>query len=610
MKQALKIILFSYILIYTSITSNAEVITRQPLMYSTPDEAPVSLYFNGKPGIAFYDNKGWLKLLWTGEETPETISLQAHPDVKNSYIDFSSGDGNLYLLWRPKTAVDKGRGNKHVLFSGSYDGGKTFTPPVQLDSGNGAFHPRRIEAGEKGLLYLLWLDERAGPYGVYLNRSTDYGKTWLKEDLKMNKEDGNLDAPFMAADGKRAWVGWLEQNNKERRLKMRMTEDGGETWSDEKELPVHAGRIYTPQFIHTDTGLFVMYFDISLGITLSLSKDNGITWEPEFVLPETIETGTGGFKIAHNSKGAMCVEWPGPRMLGEGKADIFISCSNDGGLSWSNKPVRLDTNTPRLTHSLSPQIAMDNDGRVVVVWQDTRNIRTNIYANYSLDSGQTWLDKDVILNKAKGKEISQFPSIATDGKGRFLITWEIGNDSPGERKYVLAYEELIFSKEDTVKKTSVDKTGTECPKLLYQPSRNICRERGLNKQPSKNSMEKKLIKRVEKYWKAYVKGKYKKGYDIMDPFYRANVPKEYFASNVGQIKYLEFNILKDSLKITENFARIKVEVTLEAKRFEVGNYKGSIPKTKKVFEEEWIWIDGDWYIAQKGTSGAVSLPEI
>jgi hypothetical protein len=595
------VLLLSIFCLLTSAPLYAEVLTQQSLMYSTPDEAPKTLYFDGKPGIAFYDPKGWLKLMWLDDKTPKAISLQAHPDVKNSYIGFYTSDGKIYLIWRPKLASGDNMGDKHILFSASYDGGKTFTTPRQLDSGNGAFHPRRLGIGANGLLHVVWADERAGAYRIYMNRSTDFGKTWLKEDVRLNQGDKNAYEPFIEAFGKFVWVGWHDPSGVGSTLKMRRSEDGGETWSEEMSIPVPETniltpdmvktRVFTPDMVRTGAGIFVFYYADEKGIMYSLSKDNGKTWESPALLPGSKDVGSSGFKTAKNSKGDVCLMWPGPFKLGGQKADIFVSCSNDGGMTWAKEVTRLDTNTPRLTHSLAPDITMDEEGRVVVVWQDLRNIRPNIYMNYSLDGGRSWLRSDVMINKPEGKGMSQFPSVAGDGKGRFLIAWQmVSSDSP-KREYFLADEEIRFGREKL-----------QCPKLSSDAARNLCLT-SVPIQSEKESREALLISRVEEFWKAYVDGNYKKGFGMMDPFFRARGSEQDFVSKVGQLKYLKFEILKDKMIIRENTATVKVKVTFEAETFSVGRFEGSIPKTERELEDTWIWIDGNWFKVYDTGSG-------
>lgn len=624
-KTAAVIISFVILIIFCA-NSDASVITSQKVMYVTPDEAPKALYSGGKTRIAFYDTKGWLKLLSEGDAEPQAVSQQAHPDVKNSSIGLFERDRNIYLTWRPKVATstaDERRGNKHVLFSASYDGGKGFAAPVQLDNGGGAFHPEKLQFGEGGLIYAVWLDERVGKYRVYFNKSGDYGRTWLKEDMQMNKVDGNVYEPFMSFYKNHVWVGWLyQEGGTVRMIKFRHSEDSGDTWSEEAKFPVE-GKIFNPLFLKNEKLFALLFYSVDEGIKLSVSKDNGATWEAPSILPGTEETGSNGFKIVENKRGDICVMWPGPQKLKGRKADIYVNCSNDSGASW-NKTVRMDTNTPMLTHSLAPDIAMDESGRVVVVWQDTRDIRPHIYMNYSLDGGKKWLEHDIRVNDSQRDAISQFPSVAADGEGRFLIAWQSAeSDAVKDREYLLAYEEIVFecSDNDAPKYSKLCRGGfferlfkkekkMECPKFLYQPSRNLCRQEDEPWLAVADFRKKKLLSRTKELWKARVNGNFGKAYDMFDPFARSSLAKKDYLSRVGQIKYISFEILEKELSIAENTATVKVKAAFEAETFTVGSYEGSIPRTERVFELKWVWIDDAWYNVYEASADSDMLPKL
>jgi hypothetical protein len=584
------IFLISLIVACLSVPLYAEIVINQPLMYATTDEAPKPLYIGGRPAIAYYDNKQWLKFKWAGDEGSLIISKQAHPEVKNSHIGFSSKDDNIYIFWRPKIAAGDKMGDKHILFSASYDSGKAFSAPKLLNADVGAFHPRRLETGSDGLLYLIWSDERAGNHRIYLNMSKDYGKTWLEHELKMNSHPENAYEPFISAYGQSVWVGWLKPEKGYSAFLFRYSEDNGGTWSDEIKIPTPDNWLFTPRMVYTNAGLLIIYYVDEKGIMYNRSRDGGKTWESPLFIPDTAVYGSSGFKIAKNTKGNICVMWPGPFKLGQNKADIFINCSNDGGITWAKNTTRLDTNTPMLTHSLAPDIAIDEEGRVVVVWQDLRNIRPNIYMNYSIDGGATWQKQDILINSPGGRGVSQFPSVATDGKGRFLIVWMLALSDSLKREYLLAYEEVIF----------------KCPELASDKNRHICAPViGLDE----GKRRAKLASRVEEFWKAYVGKNYEKGYEMFDPFARARVSKQFFLSNVGQITYHEFKILTDTISINENFASVKVNVVFEAETFSVGQYEGSIPRTDRELDEKWIWIDNDWFKVYEISTGDF-LPKI
>ncbi len=581
----------SFIVICLAMPLCAEVVIKQSLIYATTDEAPKPFYFEGRPAIAFYDSTQSLKFKWVGDEESLTISKQSHPEVKNSHIGFTTKDGNIYIVWRPKIASGDKMGDKHILFSASYDSGKTFTTPKLLNTDVGAFHPKRLETGSDGLLYLVWSDERAGNHRIYFNMSKDFGKTWLEQDMKMNSHAENAYEPFISAYGQSVWIGWLKPEKGFSALMFRFSENSGQTWSDEIKIPTSDKWLFTPRIVHTNAGLFVIYYVDEIGIMYNRSRDGGKTWEAPSLIPDTALYGSSGFKIAKNTKGNICVMWPGPFKLHENKADIFINCSNDGGSTWSKETSRLDTNTALFSHSLAPDIAIDEEGRVVVVWQDLRNIRPNIYMNYSIDGGLTWQKQDILINSPDGKGISQFPSIATNGKGKFLVVWmKAFSDSP-KREYLLAYEEVVF----------------KCPELASDLNRKICdpSRKGLDD----NIKKARFVSRVEEFWQEYVRKDYKKGFEMFDPFARARITQQFFLSNVGQLTYHEFKILTDTITINENFASVKVKVVFEAETFSVGQFEGSIPRTERELDEKWIWIDGDWFKVYEIATGDF-LPKI
>ncbi len=95
----------------------------------------------------------------------------------------------------------------------------------------------------------------------------------------------------------------------------------------------------------------------------------------------------------------------------------------------------------------------------------------------------------------------------------------------------------------------------------------------------------------------------------MDPFFRARVNSMQFAARLGQINYLQFELPKQAITIQETRAKVSIKVTFEAKQFQLGTEMKSIPPTEQVFEEEWVWVDEDWYKIYK-TQSSDLLPQI
>lgn len=106
---------------------------------------------------------------------------------------------------------------------------------------------------------------------------------------------------------------------------------------------------------------------------------------------------------------------------------IFSIVYQEAAFSLQEQDARINTNTTGLVDATHPKIACDSSGHVYVVWYDGRDGKTNIYFNYSWDSGATWLASDIKVNNPEGIPYdirsAQDPEIACDDNGNVYIVW-------------------------------------------------------------------------------------------------------------------------------------------------------------------------------------------
>jgi hypothetical protein len=296
----------------------------------------------------------------------------------------SDAAGRVMVLWRAK--VRRGASLKEMKFVMSPDGGATWERPSKVLNRGQQGLSGDLAADGQGNVYATWYDERRRPRGtpgpegrafdIYFNRSQDFGRTWLTEDVPLTGTEpgaqGRGFQPRLQSDGKGGvYIAWVE----------------------------------------TRTGRTEIFF--------RASHDHGKTWDPE------INVSRGGLSATNHqllvdSAGNVMLVWTDNR---SGPSDVFFARSDDGGRHWAT-PVRLTRTRIGSSRAEVPHMAASRDGRVYVAWQDKRNGREDIYLNVSADGGKTWLDQDIRLDRDDiGTGVSEFPHVLVRADGSVVVAW-------------------------------------------------------------------------------------------------------------------------------------------------------------------------------------------
>ncbi len=356
----------------------------------------------------------------------------------------SDGKGHVYIAWRTKHQD----GAKDLLFIASTDFGATFGPKVKLNQERGAFGPE-ISADRKGHVYVVWPDERDQevPVGkrrfnsnIYFNRSEDFGKTWLAQDLRLNggpEKGSNPNAPIMRAmptihsnERGRVYVIWYDTRGGAAKIYFRASPDYGKTWAEEVVLAKSPGSILSPLRLVADAQghLYVAWVEKrgeatagEFHVYVIASSDAAKTWSTPIQLNAVVEQALFPH-LAADDRGHVYVAWHDAR---HGGRDIYLNASLDFGKSWLPREIRLNSGPPGEAEAQFPQIAIDDKGYVVVVWQENRGAAQldGIYLTGSADFGRTWLKQDIRVSEGQGPSL-QPQIVPLPNAGTFVIAWE------------------------------------------------------------------------------------------------------------------------------------------------------------------------------------------
>jgi hypothetical protein len=207
--------------------------------------------------------------------------------------------------------------------------------------------------------------------------------------------------------------------------------DGGATFSPAKNLSSTLGSSWNPRIAVDGAGnINVVWIDNTSGnqdIFFSRSTDGGMNFNGPINLSNGAATSSNP-QIAVDANGGVNVVWENDdHTLG-----VMFIHSPDGS-SFPNPAINLATNT---TGSVSPAIAAGADGSVNVAWEDDFSSKAHISFRRSTDNGQTFPSLPTAVSNSVGNSTSA--QVAVDGSGNVTVVWV--DDGPGN--FVIMYNRL------------------------------------------------------------------------------------------------------------------------------------------------------------------------
>jgi Neuraminidase (sialidase) len=367
------------------------------------------------------------------------------PEVRlDGGVAGAAGSGNpriccegprLYVVW-----TDGRNGSNDIYFRRSVDEGATWEPEVRLDTDvAGAAHsyaPRIVCQGAR--VHVVWQDLRNGSADVYYRGSSDYGVTWTPAEIRLDTDaagSATSEAYDLAADGTLVCVAWSDTRNGSTDIYFRRSTDGGATWSVsdvrlDTGTAAGASESGAPR-IHV-SGLRVLCTwedrrNPRHDIFTKRSTDGGNTWPDPEVQMDTDGLGTAfsRFPKVVASGNNIAVLWQDDRSL---MLDAYMRRSTDGGATWLPSDQRLDSDVAGAAGSDYPQGWWEGD-LLVVLWADSRNLYYKPYARRSPDNGATWPAPEVRLDAAAGGQHAINLQITGSGQNVYAL-WSEARTGP------------------------------------------------------------------------------------------------------------------------------------------------------------------------------------
>src|SRR5229473_2893056 len=289
----------------------------------------------------------------------------------------------------------------------------SFTPQVAVDlSGN-------IYSGN---IYVVWEDDTATA-NILFKRSTDGGATF-STPTNLSNGLGSSFNPRMAVDAHgNINVVWEDNTPGNGRIFFNRSTDGGATFfSTPVKLSDELADSSSPQIAVDANGNINVVWENdalnNLGVFFTRSADGfAAVPVPTPVMVSSNAAGSVNPQIAVDKNGNINVVWE----------DHIVSTSDISFRRLSNLGVPLSAPTS-LSHNIgnsnSPQIAVEPGGNINVVWQNnsTSTGSFTIFFSRSVDGGATFSPIPKNLSNSPGN--ANGPQLALDAGGNINVSWE------------------------------------------------------------------------------------------------------------------------------------------------------------------------------------------
>jgi len=228
---------------------------------------------------------------------PSSLPL-SKPTPRGSYtsripVVAVDGGGGIYVVWE-----DSRHNTSDFYFNRSLDGGATWLDqdvwltavrPAQAAASNPT-----LSADRSGRLYLLWSDIRQGPNSLYFSRSLDKGATWLLQAIRVDHHGADAltyGHKLAHDDAGHVYAAWWEGTGPTKgSIRLNRSDDYGSTWLEKEQILDSGQGKEGPRFpwLSADgqDGVYVVWSSDRNGryqLYLNRSKDHGKTWLPDAV---------------------------------------------------------------------------------------------------------------------------------------------------------------------------------------------------------------------------------------------------------------------------------------------------------------------------------------
>jgi lipocalin len=307
----------------------------------------------------------------TGWGTAELIDVDNTGNATSPQVAVDA-QGNAIAVWRQ---TDRTQNN---IYANRYTAGTGWGTAelMEIDNAGSASSPQ-VATDSQGNAIAVWRQKERTQNNIYANRYTA-GTGWGTAELIDVDNTGNATSPQVAVDEQGNAIAVWRQTDRTQNNMYANWYTAGKGWGTAELVDVdNTGNATSPQVAVDAQGNAIAVWEQSDG-TLNKIWANRYTAGTGWGTAELIDVDNTGNatspQVAVDAQGNAIAVW---RQTDRTQNNMYANWYT-AGTGWGTA-VLIETDNAET--AFSPQVAMDSQGNVTVVWYQSDGTRNNIYAN-------------------------------------------------------------------------------------------------------------------------------------------------------------------------------------------------------------------------------------
>ena len=340
------------------------------------DDATVALDERGGAALAWVDQGRkdvfFQRLDAHGKKIAQPVNVSRSPKVFSWLPRVALAGENVYVLWQ-EIIFSGGSHGGDILFARSEDGGRTFSPPLNLSAsvagdGKGRYNAELWHNGSLDLavhgtsVYAAWTEYEGA---LWLRRSRDGGKTF--EPLQRIPETKPARAPALAVRANDVYLAWTVGDDEAADIRVARSKDGGASFAAPVIVERSPGYSDAPKLALDARGALHVAYSEDMRILYARSADGGASFER----PRAISGAGAAFPaLGVDPKGNLFVLWERFAAPEQRPRGLGLAVSRDQGRTFEAGQVPESAGAgPNGSQQgmLMSKLAVGRDGAVAIV---------------------------------------------------------------------------------------------------------------------------------------------------------------------------------------------------------------------------------------------------